>query len=286
MATIGINLLLWTAKLGRGHAPLLAQLRQLGYGGVEVPFFSGSLAEAAEAGQMVRDAGLTPAMIGTLPDAVHNPLSDDPTVAQKGRDHLRWLVDCAHAMGAVSIAGPFTQPLGLFTGQGPTAAEWHRLVTAHQQMADHAGPTLALMVEPLNRFECYILNTARDAARLVAAVNRPNYRYLYDTFHAHIEEQNPLNALIATLPAIGHVHISENDRGTPGCGHAALIPTLNALRDAGFDGWISVEAFGQAIPDLAAATRVWRPLFTCETLLVTEAIALIRAGLTAQNITQ
>lgn len=279
MITIGINLLLWTAKLRRDHAPLLAQLRGLGYQGVEVPFFSGSLAEAAETGQIVRDAGLIPAMIGSLPDAAHNPLSEDPTHAQAARAHLRWLVDCAQAMGAVSIAGPFTQPLGLFSGQGPTATEWARLVAAHQAMADHAGPDLALMVEPLNRFECYILNTARDAARLVAEVGRPNYRYLYDSFHAHIEEQNPVAALLQTLPAVGHVHISENNRGTPGRGHAALIPTLQALRDAAFSGWISVEAFGQAIPDLAAATRVWRPLFTSETEVATEAIALIRAGL-------
>ena len=279
MPIIGINLLLWTAQLRAEHAPILAQLQGLGYQGVEVPHFSGPLAEAAQAGQIVREAGLIPSMIGTLPGAAHNPLSPDPGIAQAGRDHLRWLVDCAQAMGAVSIAGPFTQPLGQFTGTGPTPAEWDRLVLAHQQMADHAGPDLHLMVEPLNRFECYILNTAADAARLVAEVNRPNYRYLFDTFHAHIEEQNPVAALHATLPAVGHVHISENDRGIPGRGHAALIPTLQTLTRAGFDGWISVEAFGQALPDIAAATRIWRPLFTSQTDLITEAIALIRHGL-------
>ncbi len=279
MPTIGINLLLWTAQLRADHAPILAQLQALGYQGVEVPHFAGPLAEAAQAGQLVRDAGLIPAMIGTLPDAAHNPLSPDPVVAQAGRDHLRWLVDCAQAMGAVSIAGPFTQPLGLFTGTGPTAAEWDRLVSAHQQMADHAGPDLRLIVEPLNRFECYILTTAADAARLVADVNRPNYRYLYDSFHAHIEEKSPVAALQATLAAVGQVHISENDRGIPGRGHAALIPTLQVLAKENFDGWISVEAFGQALPDLAAATRIWRPLFQSETDLITEAIALIRQGL-------
>ena len=279
MPTIGINLLLWTAQLRAVHAPILTQLQALGYQGVEVPHFAGSLAAAATAGQIVRDAGLIPAMIGTLPDAAHNPLSPDPAVAQAGRDHLRWLVDCAHAMGAVSIAGPFTQPLGYFTGTGPTTAEWEQLVAAHQQMADHAGPDLRLMVEPVNRFECYILNTAADAARLVAAVDRPNYRYLYDTFHAHIEEQNPVAALQATLPAVGHVHISENDRGIPGRGHAALLPTLHALANAHFDGWISVEAFGQALPDIAAATRIWRPLFSSQTDLITESLALLRQGL-------
>ena len=86
----------------------------------------------------------------------------------------------------------------------------------------------------------------------------------------------PLAALTATLPAIGHFHVSENDRGTPGRGHAAIRPALGALKAAGYDHWISVEAFGQALPDIAAATKVWRPLFTSEIDLVTEAIALIR----------
>lgn len=279
MPVLGINLLLWTGRLTPEHAPILAQLQSLGYQGVEVPHFSGSLAQAALAGQLVRDAGLIPAMIGTLPDAAVNPLSSDARIAQAGRDHLRWLVASAQAMGAVSIAGPFTQPLGHFSGVGPTGAEWERLVQAHQEMADHAGPDLALMVEPVNRFECYILNTAEDAARLVSDVNRPNYRYLYDTFHAHIEESDPIAALRATLPAVGHVHISENNRGTPGRGHAALISTLQTLASAGFDGWISVEAFGQSLPDIAAATRIWRTLFTSETQLITESLALIQRGL-------
>ena len=274
---IGINLLLWTAQLGLSHLPVLARLKALGYDGVEVPFFDGSAAQAHIAGQMVRDAGLEPALIGTLPDAGHNPLSDDETVAQRGRDHLHWLVDRAQDMGASLIAGPFTQPLGQFTGRGITATEWDRLVTAQQSMADRAGPSLRLAVEPLNRFECYALTTAADAARLVAKVGRPNYGYLYDTFHAHIEEANPTRALIDTLPAVAHFHLSENHRGTPGAGHAAIVPALQALHGAGYDHWISVEAFGLALPEIAAATRIWRPLFDDELDLASAAIALIKA---------
>ena len=275
--TFGINLLLWTARLEASHAAILQRLQSLGYQGVEVPFFSGTAAEARVAGQMVRDAGLVPAMIGTLPDAARNPLSDDVSVARAGCDHLHWLVDRAQEMGAEVIAGPFTQPLGQFSGQGPSAAEWARLVAAQQSMADRAGPSLRLAVEPLNRFECYALTTADAAADLVAEVGRPNYGFLYDTFHAHIEESNPTAALTRTLPAIAHFHLSENHRGTPGTGHAALAPALAALKAAGFAHWISVEAFGQSLPEIAAATRIWRPLFADEFTLATDAIALFKA---------
>ena len=274
---IGINFLLWSSRLEAGHAPVLTALREIGYGGIEVPFFDGSAADARAAGQMVRAAGMEPAMIGLLPDPDRNPLSDDAAIAKRGRDHLFWLIEMAQEMGARLIAGPFTQPLGQFSGRGITPTEWARMVAAHRAMAERAGPDLRLAVEPLNRFECYALNTAADAARLVTEVGCPNYGYLYDTFHAHIEEANPTLALIETLPAVAHFHVSENHRGTPGKGHAAIQQALMALKASGYEHWISVEAFGLALPELSAATRIWRRMFDDELALAAEAFALIRS---------
>ena len=57
------------------------------------------------------------------------------------------------------------------------------------------------------------------------------------------------------------MHISENDRSTPGTGQINFAAVFAALKLSGYDGWLTVEAFGQALPDLAAATRIWRPLF-------------------------
>ena len=271
---VGVNLLLWTARVTLAHLPVLRMLRGLGYDGVEVPVFAGSVAEYAETGRMVAGEGLAVAVAGTL-RAGADPLSDDAGVRQAGADHLRWLVDCAGVMGAEVIAGPFHQPLGQFSGAGITDTEWERMVESQRAMADHAG-ALRLAIEPVNRFECYALTTCEAAQRLVAEVGRANYGYLSDTFHANIEERDPVAALTATLRAVGHFHVSENDRGIPGRGHAAIGPALQALKAGGYDHWISVEAFGQAMPDIAAATKIWRPLFADETELVTEAIALIR----------
>ena len=277
---IGVNLLLYTSRLTPAHLPTLRLLKSLGYDGVEVPVFTGTPRDNAELGRMVAGEGLACAVAGTLKPGA-DPLSDDPAQRAAGRDHLHWLVDCAAALNAEVIAGPFHQPLAQFSGAGPTSAEWDRLVAAQTDMATYAPMRLA--IEPLNRFECYALNTTAQAARLVAAVNRPNYGYLFDTFHANIEERDPLAALAATLPAVTHFHVSENDRGTPGQGHAAIRPALHALRAAGYDHWVSVEAFGQALPDIAAATRIWRALFSSETQLVTDAIALIRQAWTIKE---
>src|SRR5205085_12376667 len=62
-------------------------------------------------------------------------------------------------------------------------------------------------------------------------------------------------------PARGHVHSSANDRGTPGTGQVDWDGACGTLRRIGYDGWLVIEAFGRALPALAAATRVWRDLF-------------------------
>ena len=89
-----------------------------------------------------------------------------------------------------------------------------------------------MAVEPLNRFECYALNTVADAADIVRRVNEPNYGLLYDTFHANIEEKDPVGVVAPNIEHIIHVHISENDRGTPGKGHVPWADDFKALKAA------------------------------------------------------
>ena len=144
------------------------------------------------------------------------------------------------------------------------------------QYAAKAGITLA--VEPLNRFECYFLNTAAQAAELVKAVDEPNYGYLYDTFHFNIEENSIAGVIPQTIAHITHVHISENNRGVPGAGHIAFQPVFDALKQVGYDGWMTIEAFGSALPDLAAATKIWRPLFDDPADVYRKGYRLMRDG--------
>ena len=84
---------------------------------------------------------------------------------------------------------------------------------------------------------------------------------LYDTFHANIEEKQPVAEIAPNLSAINHVHTSENDRGTPGKGHVPWAETLGALKGGGYDGWHVIEAFSGSLPGISAATRVWRDFF-------------------------
>lgn len=276
---IGFNLLLWTTHLDGTLLPTLRALKAAGYDGVEVPIFGGDPAYYRTLRTMLDGEGLLSTVVGIVQDEARNPLSAQTESA--GVDYLKWLVDCAVALGAEVLAGPFYQPLATFSGHPLSDDEWQRLIRTQSAMADHAGSAITLAVEPLNRFECYALNTCERAAQLVQAVNRPNYGYLFDTFHSNIEEKDAIAALSATMAQVSHIHISENDRGTPGRGHAPILPAIATAKAAGYTGWLTVEAFGHALPDIAAATRVWRPLFTSTEEVYAEAIALIRHGLAA-----
>jgi D-psicose/D-tagatose/L-ribulose 3-epimerase len=126
--------------------------------------------------------------------------------------------------------------------------------------AQSAGITLAL--EPLNRFECYLLNTLKDAATFTRRVNHPSVGVLFDTFHANIEEKDMVAAIREQgRGIIRHVHCSANDRGIPGEDHIPWQGVFGALQAIDYNGWCVLEAFGRSLPGLAAATKIWRDMF-------------------------
>nr|WP_255695970.1 sugar phosphate isomerase/epimerase family protein [Shinella sp. NM-101] len=258
------------------HARQLERLKALGYDAVEVPVFSGKVKHYAALGRLLADIGLTAgAAAVATPEA--NPVSPDPAVRAKARDHHRWIVDCTAAMGGEIVAGPLHSPVGVFTGFGPTPEETGRCVEAMRAMAEYAAPAgVRISAEAVNRFECYMMSTIAQASAIYRAVNHPNYGYMFDTFHANIEEKDPPATFERYHGEINHFHVSENDRGVPGSGHVPFAAHFDALRRCNYDGWLTVESFGRALPELAGATRVWRDLFDDLDGLFAESVAFIR----------
>lgn len=166
--------------------------------------------------------------------------------------------------------------LGVLTGRRRTPEEWNWAVEALQAVARHARKSdVTLCLEPLNRFETYFLNTLEGAARLIREIGEPNVKIHYDTFHSNIEERHPVEALRAVGRELGHVHISENDRGVPGTGHVNWRGMLEALKDMGYNGWLTIESFAQPDPDLAAAA-IWRDLAPSGDELAQQGLRFIR----------
>jgi D-psicose/D-tagatose/L-ribulose 3-epimerase len=278
---LGMNLLLWTAAVTEEHFPLLARLKSMGYDGVELPLFAAEDAELKRVRQELDNLGLARTSV-TICTPESNPIDPDPAVRRAAVDHIKQRIDWSAAVGAEVLCGPFHSALGALKGRGRTPEEWGWCVQVLREAAEYAGQAgVKLSVEPLNRFEVYFLNTAADADRLVSEVGHPSLGYLYDSFHANIEERDVYRSFTDNVRGINHVHISENHRGVPGQGHVHWADTFRAIRDSGYDGWLTIEAFGRALPELAAATCIWRDLFASQDEVPEQGIRFIREQLAA-----
>lgn len=258
----GINLLLWTANFEPAHLPLFERIRAAGFDGVEVPMYKGRDLAVAELRQGLADTQMEATICTVLVDGL-SLLSDEKSLRAKAVDQLRENIAVTAEAGAKLIVGPMYAPVGYLPGRRRTQAEWQHAVEAWQQL----GPWLAqhnvtAAIEPLNRFETYFLNTAADAARLCDEVNHPNVGILFDTFHANIEEPDIANGYRQLDRHLKHVHTCENDRGTPGSGHVEWREVFAALQELHYDGWLTIESFNSNLPEIAAATAIWRDLAT------------------------
>lgn len=255
---LGIHLFVWGAAW---HAPgfdlprVLYTCRRLGFAGVELPWLTPVPQTAVTAAaRAVAAAGLWATVSTALPAEA---CLADPGRAEAGVSWLAQAAEVAAAFGSPILCGPLLAPVGeLPDGPARPAAAAAEALARACDLAGGSGVRLCL--EPLNRYETDIVNTLTEGAELCAAVG-PGLALLADTYHQNIEEAEPVAALRRHLGQIGHVHLSENNRGPVGGGHIPWSAVLGALEDGGYAGRVVVEGFNGRVPELARATCIWRP---------------------------
>jgi D-psicose/D-tagatose/L-ribulose 3-epimerase len=276
----GMNLLLWTTEVTAEHDTVIDQMKQIGFDAVEIPVFNTEdRAPYERLGGRLRGLGLGATAVTVMtPDA--NPISADPVIRKAAVDYLDKVLDRCEAFGCEILCGPLHSAIGHFSGQGPTEDEFKFGVDTMRQIAEIAQRRgIRLAIEYLNRFEIYFLTTAADTARFVRAVDHPACRMMYDSFHAHIEEKDQGKAIASCAGETIHFHVSENDRGIPGTGQVHWDSYFSGIKSTGYDGYLTIEAFGRALPALAAATRVWRDLFPDRIGLCRDGLAFIKKNM-------
>lgn len=273
----GVNTLLWTAGFDRAHLGLLDKVRGMGFDGIEISRFEFDGFPAAEIRRAVADAGLEATFCSALTGSL-SLVSEEAGVRRQASDFLRRGVETAAELGASVFMGPFCAPVGYLPGRRRTEEEWKLAVEGLQGLGEALdGAGVTLVIEPLNRFETYFLNTAADAARLCDEVAHPRVRIALDTFHANIEEKSIGGAVRALGSRLGHVHACENDRGIPGSGHVEWSEVFAALRQIGYQGWVVIESFGAHIPEIAAAACIWRDLAPSADELAGQGVRFLRS---------
>ncbi len=273
----GLNLLVYTAAFTKDKLDLIPKVADLGYDGVEIPFNDLSLLDAPATKQALEKAGMgMTACCVMMPG--ENPCSPDADERARAVARLKKMVDLTGEMGGDAVAGPLYSPCGYLTGKGPTEEELKWCADGLSQAADHAEKAkIPLAIEPLNRFETYVINTADQALAMVETVGSDYLTIQVDTFHANIEEKDTGAAIRKVGKHLGHFHASESDRGVPGTGQVAWDDAFAALKDLGYDKWVTIESFAIGILDLCAAASIWRPIYESADGLARDGLAFLKS---------
>lgn len=258
---LGLNLFLWSGQATEALLPVLEKVKKWGFDGVEFPLFHTNEDVYRKLREKLDQLGLRcTGCTVAMPDK--NPISDSEPVRQAGIQHLKDMLRMCNVLQAEVLCGPLCSPVGKLVGRGRNEGEWRHAVAALKAVGPYAEEMkVTVAVEYLNRFETYFINTAHDTRALIEEVNHPSIRMMFDSFHANIEEKDIYKSAKSCGKHLAHVHISENDRGVPGSGQVAWNELFKALKELKYKRWLTIESFGQAVPEIAAAAAIWRPLF-------------------------
>lgn len=277
MARFGINLMAWSGRIGPAELALLPRIAELGYAGVELPILSPDSLDPDAVRTALQAAGLECTVSSALPPGASLL---DPDERERGVAWIDRVLAVAERCGARLLCGPLFHPVGVLPGRPPTEGEWESCVQGLRAIGERAANRgIILAIEPLNRFETHFLNTVADAMRLLDTVDHPSVGVHLDTFHMNVEEKNLRGAVRLAASRLAHIHFSENDRGIVGSGHVEWASVVGALRDVGYvssDRWITFETFSSTVPEIAAATAIWRPIVPDAWTFARESLAFTR----------
>ncbi len=261
---VAMNTLVYGPDMNESIIQHLSYIKEVGYDGVEIPIFVTDLEYWKPWKAEIDRLGLEVFTV-TFLGADMNTISSDAAVRANGVEFLKKAVEVTAYLGASYLSGPYHSALGVFSGAAPTQHELDWSKESMLQVASHAQKfNVMLGLEYLNRFENYVVSSADQLYSLVKAINHPNVKIMFDTFHAHIEEFNTGEAMVRIADEVGHIQLSESTRATLGEGQVHWDNVFDGLSRMNYKGWLVVEAFTPLLP----AACIWRKNYTTEAELV------------------
>jgi len=257
MIRFGMHSSLWTGAWTREGAELsVTEAARFGLEVVEIALLEPDKVDIPHSLELFKRHNVAPTASLGLPievEATRHP--------EKAQAFLTRALDVAHELGCNTLTGVTYSTLGYRTGSPPTQGEYDNIVRALKPVARRAGDYgMSLGLEPCNRYETHLLNTAKQTIELMARIDEPSVMIHLDSYHANIEEKGFEAALADGGGKVRYVHLSESDRGVPGSGNIDWKSVMTALKGANFSGDLVVESFVNMMPQLASALSVWRPV--------------------------
>ncbi len=235
-----------------------------GFDAVEIFPRSTDELNAKQLRQILKQHKLKLAAMGTGAGwVVHKLRLTDPDldVRTRARNFIAGIVDFAGGFGAPAIIGSMQ---GRSEGTVVREQAFNWLREALEQLGPRAhGYGVPLLIEPLNRYETNLVKSVADGLELLKPLRTKNVKLLVDLFHANVEEAHIADALRLAGPDLGHVHFADSNRQAVGLGHTDYSPVADALREIGYNGFVSAEILPLPDSETAASETMasFRKLF-------------------------
>ena len=223
---------------------------------IEIALLQPGKVDTAHTRKLLEDNNLRAICSLGLPEHAWPSVNPDGAI-----DHLTFAMDKTAEMGCEALSGVTYGGIGERTGVPPTEAEYDGLARALDAAAKYAKSKGILFgIEPVNRYENHLLNTARHGVDMIEKVGSDNIFLHLDTYHMNIEEKGAGNGILDAREHLKYIHLSESDRGTPGEGTCDWDEVFATLAAIGFKGGLAMESFINMPPEVAYGLSVWRPV--------------------------
>lgn len=277
----GVSTWLWTSPFTTDTIALFPKIKRMGFDFVEVPIEDPTLIDGKLVRRALDDHGLTSVgcgAFGPTRDLTH----EDPKVHANCFEYITRSLDLCTQLGANVFAGPMYSAVGKrrLLPADQRKGEWNLAVANVRKACELAGARgIRLAIEPLNRFETDLVNTAADVARMIDEIAHPAAGVMMDSYHMNLEERDNEEALRTVGHRLAHVQVSDNYRGCPGKGQVrwdTFKRGIEAAQSAGYQGGIAIESFTPEIVELAGAVCFWRPMEPSQDGFAEEGLAFLK----------
>ena len=266
----------WTGKWTDESLGLIDRAREFGFDFIEIPLMDLEFIDPRKTKEHLKAAGIG-VITSTALQEHQDIVSDDETVRKNG---LRYLIRCVEVtaiLGARSFSGVIYAAMGRKIDTMPGEIYWERASSALREVARVARDLgVVVGIEPINRYETFLINTCDQALRLREMIGEPNLGIHLDTYHMNIEEDNFYEPTRKALPYLCHYHLSESHRGTPGRGTVNWEEVFQALAEGNYQGVVGMESFAEVSESMRAATCIWRKLAPSTDFLLTEGLKFLK----------
>ena len=276
----GASTWLWTSPFRTALAEeLFAKISGLGFQAVEIAVEDPALIDPVKLRQIAEQFNLDIIVCGAFGpgrDLTHA----DEAVHEQCFDYIRTCLDFCVEMKSAFFAGPLYSAVGKarMIPADQRKKEWELAVKNVRKACELAAERgIEIAIEPLNRFESDMINTAADAFQFIQDINHPAAKIMLDSFHMNIEERNVVEAITMVAPKLVHFQVSENYRGIPGTGTTPWNQYSETLRKINYQGTISIESFTPQNKELAGAVWIWKPFAENQDDFAAEGLAFLKS---------